>query len=102
MFAKEASVLCFFSPIQYEMATAGGSELLVHHIQWLLESDPKWVLVKPDIKTPLILSDLNENQNNHDDVSILAYLDDGFILGSQEDALKAFFMIISVCWASGS
>ena len=40
----------FFSPIQHGVATSGGSEMLVNHIRLLLEVNPKWVLIKSDIK----------------------------------------------------
>ena len=40
----------YFAPLQHGVSTPGGSELVTHHIQLLLESRPDWVLVKTDIK----------------------------------------------------
>ena len=44
---------------------------------------------------------LNDIQNNHKDVVVLAYLDDVFILGLQEDALKAFYGLQSLSASVG-
>ena len=40
----------FFAPLQYGVATEGGSELLIHQIQLLLESNKDWVVLKSDVK----------------------------------------------------
>ena len=39
-----------FQPIQHGVAVKGGTELLIHHVSLLLESNPDWVLLKTDIK----------------------------------------------------
>ena len=38
-----------FSPLQHGVAVEGGSEMLVHHIQLALESNPSWALLKTDM-----------------------------------------------------
>ena len=40
----------FFALLQYGVATEGGSELLIHQIQLLLESNNDWVVLKTDVK----------------------------------------------------
>ena len=40
----------FFSPLQHGVAVEGGSELLIHHLNMLLESHPDWFILKTDIK----------------------------------------------------
>ncbi len=37
------------SPLQHGVAVEGGSEMLVHHIQLALESNPSWALLKTDM-----------------------------------------------------
>ena len=40
----------FFTPLQHGVATSGGSELLVNHIRFLLESNSEWSVLKTDVK----------------------------------------------------
>ena len=40
----------YFSPIQHGVSTACGSELLIHHIQLLLDQNADWVVLKTDVK----------------------------------------------------
>lgn len=47
---KKESFGQFFSPLQHGVAVQGGSDLLVHHLQLLLASNPSWVMVKTDIE----------------------------------------------------
>ena len=50
-----AKIICLqlkpdhFAPLQHGVATPGGSEMLVHHIQMLLETDPERGILKTDI-----------------------------------------------------
>ena len=39
----------YFNPVQHGVATPSGSELVIHHIQLLLEANPSWVMIKSDI-----------------------------------------------------
>ena len=47
---KKESFNSHFQPIQHGVAVKGGTELLIHHVSLLLESNPDWVLLKTDIK----------------------------------------------------
>ena len=47
---KKESVAAYFSPLQHGVAVEGGSELLLHHINLLIESHPNWVVLKTDLK----------------------------------------------------
>ena len=40
----------FFYPLQHGVSTSGGTELIIHHIQLLLEKNPEWILLKTDVK----------------------------------------------------
>ncbi|XP_062510762.1 uncharacterized protein LOC134186742 isoform X2 [Corticium candelabrum] len=40
----------FFAPLQHGIATDGGADLLVHHVQLLLDSHKDWVVMKTDAK----------------------------------------------------
>ena len=40
----------FFTPLQHGIATDGGADLLVHHVQLLLDSHKDWVVMKTDAK----------------------------------------------------
>lgn len=59
----------YFSPIQHGVATEGGSELIVHHIQLLLEKNPDWIMVKTDISNAF---------NSVDRASLLYAVSDSF------------------------
>ena len=39
----------FFAPIQHGVATEGGSELVTHNVQLLLDANPDWVLLQTDM-----------------------------------------------------
>ena len=39
----------YFSPLQHGVATRGGSEMLVHHVQRLLEENPEFGVLKTDV-----------------------------------------------------
>ena len=39
----------YFSPIQHGVATAGGAELLTHHIQLHMDQNPEWSVLKTDV-----------------------------------------------------
>lgn len=39
-----------FCPIQHGVATEGGVEVIVHHVQALTEQYPDWVVLKSDVK----------------------------------------------------
>ena len=97
------------------MATEGGSELVTHNAQILLDANPNWVLLQTEMSNafnsvsrshllnqvtghfPEILrhcslaiqSILEELQTNHDKVIYLAYLDDISILGLAEHVIDA-------------
>ena len=47
---ERTTFLEHFSPIQHEVATAGGTELLNHHIQLLMEENPTWSVLKTDVR----------------------------------------------------
>ena len=47
---KSAVFSAHFSPVQYGIATPEGAELLTHHIQVLLESNPDWSILKTDVR----------------------------------------------------
>ena len=40
----------FFSPLQHGASTVGGTHLLLHHIQLLLEANSDWIVLKTDAK----------------------------------------------------
>ena len=40
----------FFCPIQHGVATECGTELIVHHIELLLQHNPDWVVLKSDVR----------------------------------------------------
>ena len=40
----------FFSPLQHGVSTEGGTDLLLHHIQLLLEANSDWIVLKTDAK----------------------------------------------------
>ena len=40
----------FFAPLQHGIAKDGGVDLLLHHVQMLLESNDGWVVLKTDAK----------------------------------------------------
>ena len=40
----------FFAPIQHGVSTSNGSEILIHHIQLLLDRHPDWVVLKTDVR----------------------------------------------------
>ena len=40
----------FFSPLQHGVSTEGGTDLLLHHIQLLLEANNDWIVLKTDAK----------------------------------------------------
>ena len=40
----------FFAPLQHGITTDGGANLLVHHVQLLLDSRKDWVVMKTDAK----------------------------------------------------
>ena len=40
----------YFSPIQHGVSTPGGSELILHHVQALLNRNADWMLLKTDVK----------------------------------------------------
>ena len=40
----------FFAPLGHGVATSGGSELLVNHICFLLESNSEWTVLKTEVK----------------------------------------------------
>ena len=44
-----SSFSSYFSPQQHGVATRGGSEMLVHHVQRLLEENPEFGVLKTDI-----------------------------------------------------
>ena len=46
---KSSEFSSFFCPLQHGIATPGGAELLRNHIQFLLESNPSWSVLKTDI-----------------------------------------------------
>ena len=46
---KKPALASFFVPIQHGVATEGGPELIIHHVQLLMEEHPDWVVVKSDI-----------------------------------------------------
>ena len=46
----------YFTPIQHGIAMPGGAELLIHHIQLLLEFHPEWSVLKTDVKMLLTMS----------------------------------------------
>ena len=50
---KKNSFAQFFSPLQHGVAVQGGSALLVHHLQLLLDSHPDSVIVKTDIRNAI-------------------------------------------------
>lgn len=45
----KAYLAAFFRPIQHGVATKGGSELLIHQVQMLLEAHPDWSVLKSDV-----------------------------------------------------
>lgn len=47
---KSSEFCSYFSPVQHGIATPGGAELLTHHIQYLLERNPSWSVLKTDVK----------------------------------------------------
>ena len=47
---QKSSEFSSFCPFQHGTATPGGAELLTHHIQFLLESNPSWSVLKTDVK----------------------------------------------------
>ena len=46
----------FFAPSQRGVSTSNGSELLIHHIQLLLDRHPDWVVLKTDVNKPYLNS----------------------------------------------
>ena len=40
----------FFALIQHGVSTSNGSEILIHHIQLLLDRHPDWVVLKTDVR----------------------------------------------------
>ena len=46
---KREDFSAFFAPIQNGVAIKGGSELLIHQIQVILESHPDWLVLKTDV-----------------------------------------------------
>ena len=145
------SFCSYFSPIQHGIATRGGAELLIHHISFLMESNPDCSVLSTDVKNAFnsvsrdsILKESKKNfpeiyahvrqmydrpstliyvngqgtvklqseegvhqgdplgpvlfsaalhpivtviQNNHPGITLLAYLDDVYVLGPPKDAL---------------
>ena len=51
---KSAVSSAHFSPVQHGIATPGGAELLTHHIQVLLESNPDWSILKTEVRNSFI------------------------------------------------
>ena len=47
---KSSEFSSFFCPFQHGIATPGGAELVTHHIQYLLESNPSWSVLITDVK----------------------------------------------------
>ena len=47
---KQTDFQSFFCPIQHGVATEGGVETIVHHVQALIEQHPEWVILKSDVK----------------------------------------------------
>ena len=45
----KSELATFFAPIQHGVATEGGSELMIHQVQLLLESHPEWSVLKSDV-----------------------------------------------------
>ena len=45
----KSDLATYFTPLQHGVTTSGGSEILVHHIQMLLESDSELQILKKDI-----------------------------------------------------
>ena len=44
------SFASFFCPIQHGVSTENGSELIIHHIELMLEHNPDWIVLKSDVK----------------------------------------------------
>ena len=47
---KKDSFIQLFSPLQHGVATKGGTELLVHQVQLLLEENKDWIVLKSDMR----------------------------------------------------
>ena len=50
---EQSSFSEYFSPIQHGVATAGGAELLTHHIQLLMDQNPEWPVLKTNVSNAL-------------------------------------------------
>ena len=46
---KKQAFCGFFNPIQHGVSTDCRTELLTHHVQLLLESNPEWIALKTDV-----------------------------------------------------
>ena len=44
----------FFSPVQQGVCTSYGVEILIHHLQLLVEHNPNWVTLKSDVRNAFI------------------------------------------------